>query len=207
MAINFGDQVMVSMWGRCFGQRIILTHTYVCTTPVPIQQPYVDEMIDILDAVSPLGGSNWMTPYLACLPTSYTLTEVRAQLFERARFAYVARALSSPGTHASPATVANDSAALTFRTEMAGRKQVATKHIGPVPDAVSALGLLLVPYKNLLTTLGQTMLQSITTATTGNLYEPCISHKVPDGSYDLMKDIRIGEQSRVQRRRTVGLGE
>jgi hypothetical protein len=114
---------------------------------------------------------------------------------------------TKPGTNANAATVANDSAAITLRTALSGRNQVGTKHIGPVPDAASANGVLTGAYLMLLDALAQKLIQSATPAGWGDTIISPVVADLKFGSNELVNSYIIGEQSRVQRRRTVGLGE
>lgn len=209
MPINWNgfDKVMISWRGFCFGQRIILTHLYDLAEAVPVPSEYPQEMQTLITLVSPATADSIGQAYLACLPASYRLTEIRAQRIHQTRNAYVARAFNAPGTHNAAASVANDAACLTFRTLLAGRREVANKHIGPVPDAASASGLLTQAYKDLLEALGDAMLQTLVVEDVGHTWVPCIYHRENPGALSEIEGFVIGDQSRVQRRRTVGLGE
>lgn len=206
MPVFVGDMCQVSFRGQCFGQRIILVSTYRCRTAPDASQTLQSVLADILTSVQVGGNRDIQTPYLACLPAEYTLDSVRAQWIAPTRSAYRDNVVGAPGTHESAATVANDSAALTLRTDNSGRDQVATHHIGPAPDAVSANGLIVLGYRLLVQTLGVAMIADIPPALSTGVFEPVIRHR-SDGSYDNLSGIRVGLQSRVQRRRTVGIGE
>lgn len=205
MPLEVGDVILVSWRGLCFNQRIILTHTYkVVTAPDP-ETSVVHNLSALADALDTGGTQDVTTSYLACLPPQYRLTQVRAQRIYPIRSAYVAKTKDLPGTHEAPATVANDAAALTLRTDYSGRNQIATKHIGPIPDDVSASGLLIAAYKALLVTLGTKLLVTAEFAATGSA-NPGIYHRATNG-FDTCWTAIIGDQSRTQRRRTVGVGE
>lgn len=195
----------VNFMGRCFGQRIILTTKYRCTTegvPIPVE----NELQNIVDQLVVGGAVDLLTTYLALLPTTYAMEEIRAQRIYTPRSAYMSRVVTAAGTHASPATVANDSAALTLRGVLAGKRNRGTKHIGPVPDAASASGLIVAGYKTLLSNLGDKLIQGLTTAN-GSTYVPVTTGANPSIGSPEMVGYVVGAQSRVQRRRTVGLGE
>jgi len=205
MPLEVGDIVLVSWRGLCFGQRIILTHTYrVSVAPDP-ESTVWQNLDSIIDAVDVGGAADITTNYLALLPAAYGLNEIRAQRVYPIRSAYFSKAKAEEGGHAGAATVANDAAAVTLRTDYAGRNQIATKHIGPVPDAASASGLIVTAYKTLLTAFATDLLLTPAFGTTGSLI-PIIYHRATNGHSDVVS-YRLGDQSRTQRRRTVGVGE
>lgn len=206
MPIDNGAIVLVSFRGLCFGQRIILTHTLRKTSAPAGTKTVEQELESIIEDTKAGGNIALVPPYLACLPTTYSLTEIRAQVISPVRSAYLTNSELLVGTHASPATVANDSAAITLRTALAGRREVSTKKIGPVPDAASAAGLLTTPYRGLLSQVALALKQT-TVLPDGEAYSPVIWHRNLVPSFSLVTNHVLGDQSRTQRRRTVGLGE
>lgn len=208
MPVLVGDSIEVSWIGSCFGQKIVMVNTYKCavqnlarTTAVTLQ-----ELLTVLNGA----GASSITPqYLACLPPQYSLLETRAQVVHPTRQAYESQIFvgGTPGTHASPATVACDSAAVTRRTALAGRRQVSTIKVGPVPDAVSAAGLLVAAYKLILETFaGRTTLPQLNPVGTEQFVPTILTPLGANDGRDLIS-FRIGDQSRTMHRRVVGLGE
>lgn len=207
MALNDGDIVAVNYFGQCFGQRIILDTTYRVLGNFPIVNSFFQDAALIVTAVDAAGVIDVVTPYLACLPPQYSLDQIRVQRIHPGRTAYYAQSFAGVvGTNVNPATVANDSACITLRTQQSGRDQIANKHIGPAPDAVSAAGLIVAAYRTLLSNLGSKLVVSGVPPTSGSLIAPTIFHKA-GGTDDLVQQFILGAQSRVQRRRTVGIGE
>jgi len=207
MALAIGDLIRVDYRGTCYGQRIILTTAYKVTVAFAAGGTVSNDLATILTTVGIGGVDDVPNKYLACVQNAYTLEEVRAQVIWPTRSAYrsvfyVADNAGSGGV----GTVANDAAAITFRGPLAGRKNVSTKHIGPVPDSVSANGLLTNPYKVKLQALIDQLFTTLTPADNPGRCIPVILNKTP-GQSVVWTDARIGNQSRVQRRRTVGLGE
>lgn len=201
------DVVRISFRGFCFNQRIILDLTYLTTVGVP-GQPTDTTLLSVLDAVQ-LAPTDIRTAYLACLPPQYELTEIRAQRVFPTRDAYVSffPAAGTVGTNANNATVSNDAAAITRRTPLAGRNQVSTLKIGPAPDAVSVAGRLTNAYGTLLATLaGLTITTVVDAASTAQL-APVIANKDGMVGARFLRSYRVGLFSRVNRRRTVGIGE
>lgn len=206
MGLLNNDIVQVQFRGNCFGQQIILNHNYGILGNWPVLTSVAQDLQSIITAVAAGGVQNIEASYLACLPPQYSLTEIRAQRITPIRSAYQSIALAGViGTHASPATVANDAACITMRTVNAGRKQVANQHIGPVPDAVSAAGLLVGAYVVILSALGTKLVSAFAPPGSGSVVVPVIVHRGGPGP-DTITNFIVGPQSRVQRRRTVGIG-
>lgn len=205
MSLGVNDIISVDYKGRCFGQRIILTTKYIKSAGPEIL-PNADEVNLLIDDLIVGGGVDVLTDYMACLAPEYALEEIRAQRIYIARDAYVQRLVATPGTHASSATVANDSACITLRTDQAGRNDISNKHIGPIPDAVSVAGLLTAGYRTLLANLATKLLTPAVIGT-GETWRPIVTGPHPVYLATLLTTAIVGVQSRVQRRRTVGLGE
>lgn len=206
MSIFVGDRLHISFLGRCFGQRIILGMDYRCRIGTGPGTTYTQDANAIRNAIIAGGPQDLVTPYLACLPPQYNLETLRIQTYQPVRLAYVAFDVNSPGNNDDAASVANDSAAITMRTELAGRRFRGTKHIGPAPDAASVAGLLTAAYVEDLNEFATALLVEIAPAANAMRLVPVVYHKATNTSDDLTS-FTIGRQSRVQRRRTVGLGE
>lgn len=205
MSISIGDGVRVQFKGWCFGQRIILTHSYRKLSG-PDVLPVETECQGIIDDIIVGGGLDILSAYLACLPADYNTSGCSAQCVYTIRNTRVDRAFVTPGTHASPATVANDSACITLKGPIAGANRRSNKHIGPVPDAVSVAGLLDAAYVTKLTTLANKLVTPVVLAG-GETYVAVVMGTNPGLGMFTLEQHTIGPQSRVQRRRTVGLGE
>ncbi len=206
MALAVNDIILTTIRGTCFGQRIIFTMTWFVSEAFESDTTRLD-LLRIAEVIAAPVPAALLTKYLACLPADYTANEIRVQRLRPTRSAYSVLSLAGRfGTHAEVATVANDSAALTLRTPFAGRDQVATKHIGPIPDAVSSEGLLTDGYKAILNTLGQELSEPVIPVLPGGEITPCIFNRNANAAVEVVQ-FAIGDQSRVQRRRTVGLGE
>ena len=206
MALLNNDIVRIEARGQCFGQQIILTHHYKCVGDAPAVNTIIQDLTQILTDLDLAGVLDLRTPYLACLPASYTLDKFRAQRIRATRSAYVDKLQGNPGTNINMATVANDSGAITLRSQTAGRGHYCTKHIGPVPDAASVNGLLTNAYKNLLGALANKLITSFIPAGLGTLLVPVVYNAKLFTSDFVVMQI-VGAESRVQRRRTVGLGK
>lgn len=205
MAVLLNSLIKVNWFGRCFGQRIILTTGYQKTAflgALTTEQ----EMNGLIDDLIVGGAVDLLTDYMACLPASYSLEEVRAQVVKTTRETAVQRVIVTPGTHASAATVANDSACITMKGEFAGARFRSNKHIGPIPDAASASGLLTGAFITKLNALAGALVSPSVLAG-GQTYKPAVWGPEVVPTPHLLTAFSVGLQSRVQRRRTVGLGE
>lgn len=201
------DLVRISFRGSCFGQRILMDLTYLTTVGVP-GQPTDETLLSVLNAVQ-LAPTDIRTAYLACLPPQYELNEIRAQRIFPVRDAYVSffPVAGTVGTNANNATVSNDAAAITRRTALSGRDQVSTLKIGPAPDAVSVAGRLTAVYGGLLAALAALTITTVVDAVSTAQLAPVISNRTHFVGARFLRSFRIGLFSRVNRRRTVGIGE
>lgn len=205
MPVFVGDIVKLSIVGRCYSQRIMLTNTYRVSQAGTPGTSVKQNLSSFIGAVDVAGAADIMTPYLDCLQGDYQSLSIRAQVIYPTRLAYVELESVHLG-QGGEGSVANDSACLTLRTDGSGRNQIANKHIGPVPDVVSISGVLTPAFRAKLSTLGGAMTASFQPGGAGAVYTPVIFHKLNATSDNVTAWI-VSEQSRVQRRRTVGLGE
>lgn len=207
MGLLNNDIVQATWVGSCFGQLIEMVRKYVILGDFPAPNTIATDLDLINTALSAGGVLDMETPYLACLPGSYSLQQLRTQKINGVRSAY--RPLTfvggAPGTNAGAASSANHSAGITCRTALAGRKQRGTVHVGPTPDAAAVAGILTAAYQVTLTSLAAKMILSFTPPTSGSLVIPILRHA--DGTFDLISTAPIQLTSRVQRRRTVGVGK
>lgn len=207
MGLLANDKVQVTFIGQAFGQVIEMVRNFVMLSDAPAGSSVNQDLQDIASAVTVGGVNDLETPYLAMLSATYLLTFVKAQKILPIRSAYTGISFvgGTPGTNAGATTKTNCSAPITLRTALAGRKQRGTVHIGPIPDPASAAGILTPAYQALMQALAVKLILSFSPPTfVGALVSPIALHK--DGTFDLYQGSRLGNTSRVQRRRTVGVG-
>lgn len=205
MGVLLNDKVLVTFKGRSYGQRILLTLWYECIRAAPGGESLNLSMQKLRSLIKAGGAFDIETPYMKVLGNDYTLLEIKTQVIAPTRAIYFTQAITNVG-NGGDQSVANDSAALTLRCDLAGRKFVGTKHIGPVPDGASVSGLLTVGYKADLSNLGDALVLPLTPLAPDAQYRPILFHRA-DLTSSPVTSFAIGDQSRVQRRRTVGLGE
>jgi len=210
MPADVGDIYQVAAVGRQGGQRIILTHYYrlaEINADVSDTDARDSLVLGVSDGAG--GGDVLETTYLACLTEDYQLDYWRCQNIDPVRWAYVNLNRAVQGTHAGVSTTVNLGAAITLRTDAAGRKEHATKHIGPIPDDSATIvnGVLQAGYRATLTTFLGSLLSDVVDAAIGALWTPVIYNKGSVPNFRRVMNGIVGDTARVQRRRTVGLGE
>lgn len=208
MAVAVNDLFRVSIVGECFSQRIMLTHAYALSTVTGAHTESAASLA--LGGALIVGGTaDLISPYAALLPPQYAFLYIRVQKVAPVRFRYEVTNVAGNGTHASNTDASNQAAALEFHTALAGRDQIGVKHIGPIPQdaAVQDAGELAAAYKTLMQTLATNM-KLAPSAVGGNLvWTPVIAHKDPVGSFTIITNNIVQESIRVQRRRTLRVGE
>jgi hypothetical protein len=210
MGIAAGDTIKVTALCRTFGQRSILDLTYLCTVgnvggDINAQQnELLSEMFGLV-----ANPNSVLTSYRACLPPQTTIEEYRTQVVSPVRLAYFSIPAADVGSNANAATVACDAASVYRRCAAAGRRNISTLKVGPVPDASSAAGLLTNAYKIVLAEFAVKSLNTILLPASTLQFRPVILNRLTntfDGQRFLLT-FGIGAQSRTQRRRVVGRGE
>lgn len=204
-----GDIFIVSAFGTAFSQRIILTHHYRLAA---INPGVSDEAArdSLLDAVrGGVGGGDVLEgPYLDLLPPEYTLDWWQAQLISPVRRAFNVFLRGNPGAHLDSTETANQSVAITLRTNNAGRDQVGTKKIGPIPQSANAQsnGSVAPAYLTLLTTFKNSLISDVVDLALGATWNPIFYHGPTAGDWNLITTGVAQQQIRTMSRRTVGRG-
>lgn len=207
MGLLNNDIVQLSWRGRVFGQRVMMVRSYLIVGDFPVVTSVADDLDQIKAAVGPAGINDITTPYLACLPAQYALLELRAQRLKAVRSAMRSTTfVATNGTNANAATVPTDSAAITFRTALAGRSQISVVKIGPMADAASVAGFLTAAQLALHGALAGQMLQAFTPPGSGSLVTPVVVGKALTNP-SVLNSAVPETTSRVITRRTVGRGE
>lgn len=215
MAISVNDYFLLNFVGECFGQRIMLTQTYRVLDDGGGAVTENAASVALIAQVAPGGAADMITKYLKCLPPQYTLTKITAQKVWPVRYRYYYGLYSLPGTHAENTDTANLAGIVTITSRLAGRGEVANKHIGPVPLGVTSVdsGEPTVAYKTLLDDFGALLLGDIAGGVGTLSFRPIILHRQLDAdghvigmsSTDVFQK-SIGDVIGTMRRRTVGRG-
>jgi hypothetical protein len=165
-----------------------------------------------LGVITPAGSADKTTSYLACLSSSYTLTQVRTQIISPVRGAYAFVDLGTPAPGArGVAGSANSDGSIEASTALAGRSQVASYKIGPISTTDQTAGLISAGLSAALSNYAATFTQTIN-ITVGNIsgWFPCIYHRAPKAGMPVSDDIIEASnftEVRVKNTRTLRRGE
>lgn len=209
MDLEVGSIALVTAVGTYANQTIMFTQTYAAVAAVPDTDANVAALA-LLTALRAGGGGGDIleTAYLGCLTENYTLTRWTVQIVQPVRGVIQSVNRGLPGLIEEDPHTANVAAAITLRTELAGRRYVANKHIGPAPTSATYLdgGVFKVAYTDKLVSLKNALLIGFNNILSGYWWKPCITHRAPLTGYSLVTSGVAQSSVRVQRRRTVGLG-
>jgi len=210
MSVSAGDVFAAYVIGDIFGQRTMLTLGYKITA-VGSAVSEAAAAVQIAFNLSGQVGStvNLESPLRAVLPPDWELISIRAQRVRPIRMALQELILGVNGTHASSTEATNQAAVITMRSQLAGRKYVSNKHIGPLPQGatVQTNGLLTPAYKALLQDVADKLNLVMVDVPLGMTAEPGIINA--DLGVNFTKfTVGIPQDTiRVMRRRTVRVGE
>lgn len=203
-----GDILLLSIQGKIFGQRTLFTQTF------SVQG--VDGIIDVttflaawLDNIQAGAPDPIMDHYAAVLSESWTADKMVAQKVNAPRSVAVELLQTLTGDRALT-TVGYCTAAVTSRTDLAGRDQVSTHHIGPIAPGDVVNGLITNDLKTAFDPLLEDMLEATGPAGyPGVSLNPCIWHRALPGPTvfsDLVTATILQPEARTQRTRRVGHG-
>jgi len=206
MPIPDDSIIQVTFRGLYAGQKILMVRHYTNFGVFPAGTVQAN-LQEVIDDVAAAGTLDIETAYRATLPPEYQLTEIRAQQILATRSAYTSQFPGAAvGTWATSALTGNRSSVITLRTPEAGRNQVANMKIGPAPDDSSVDGSLTVAYKAALAALGSKLVTTFTMANGVVVLAPVIFHRATN-TKTVTGNFILNPFARVERRRTVGLGE
>lgn len=207
MPIVAGDIVSISVFGRVYGQRIIMTRNYQVNTATSGGDTRT-QLQAIGNQYKSVGQV--VEAYLGLMPEQYQGDVVRSQVIYPVRSSFVDVQMTNTGTIDTPEALNQSAAGITLQTPKAGRSQRATIHIGPLPvDSVQS-GTLTAGYVTLLNTLGARFLTQLSTTGPGAVaMTPIIYHRNGDGPLqksDPVTGYSVNDELRTMRRRVVGRG-
>jgi len=206
MGLANGDKIRASIFSSIFGQRIILTRVYDFIGAGLPGQTVPEALFEAGKLLFDNGANDVLDKYIACMPTNLSIDFWRMQVIKPTRSVLVDEVVAGTGGYGDVATTANTAGTITFRTDFAGRNQVSTVHVGPLPVNAFDNGALNNLYRTALAGLGDVLDQGIDGALfIGGILAPIILH--PDGTKDNIFSHVVGTKVRTMRRRTVGYGE
>ena len=208
MGMLLNDIVLVSLRGSVANQRILCVLTYAVKTPGTGGHSVSDECISFATACKSGGTNDIMTSYLDCLQDEYTAQDVTVQCVAPVRYVSE-RATDASGGTGGPGNYTNLAACLTKRCVFAGRKFVASMHIGPISNGAATDGILTNTMLAKMLVLAGKFENNITYIGAGVL-EPVIWHRNTPGpaiDFTPINEVVTEDAARTMRRRTVGRGE
>lgn len=201
--------VLVSYQSTYNSQRYLLTHTYRIETTNSGQTPAQDTE-DILATMTGTGAADLLTKYRACLGTNVTIDEAVVQGIWPTRFVRRSVGLALGGSMADTADTGNVAGVVTMRTELAGRGQIANKHIGPPGRSGLNTGSISNDLLSALNILGAQLAADVQVALSaaGQSIEmvPVIFHRA-SGTSNPIDDHIVSGRVGTMRRRTLRVGQ
>lgn len=205
MALPVDTIIEVACIGRLNQQTTMNIWHYVVDVPSSLPNNF-DELNELLNVhfgglANSIGGT-----LMECCPQNWSFTQATAQSIYPSRQRRVIQARQFVGTRGL-AEQPNVQASITYQTDLAGRAQIGGKRI-PMTPLDSAAGIIVVGLKGPLELLGQRTSVFISGGAAGGSYSPVIYHRSPNANpkYHRITDWIVQDQTRVIRRRTVGLG-
>jgi len=204
-SLPISSVIEVTYLGTLCGQRVMNTLHYRVTTPstmVTVQE----EMAQLATRFTDIGANDILTKYRLCVPESMVINSVVLQPVYFTRYRKFTYPVNKVGL-SDPTEVPNIQAAITFWTEFSGRDQVGGVRI-PASYQLAASGYWQAAYTQVLEDLADFITTIIIVTVGGGVYAPVIYHRKEDHvpKSDDIKGYIIQPQTRVLRRRTVGLG-
>lgn len=206
MPLPTGSTVLVTYRSLFAQQRVLLTLTYTVTGDQGTGSPWErsNELATVLaNPVDPV-----LDQYRRCLGANVSIKEVRVQVIHPVRYQYGSHTVGLPGLSGANATTGNIATALTFHTGVAGRGEIANKHIGPPPTDVYVDGAPTLAYSDTLSTLGSLIAQRFSQMVGTGLVEmeSSIFHKAT-GQHSPIVTWTVADRIGTLRRRTLRVGE
>lgn len=204
-----GDVLSVNWNMRMAEQQILLTTHWKITDITG--GGFNVEMNALFEAMNTLFDSvGEVTDCLVdCLCTDVSILSVDFQSIYNPRYIKVPLLpAQDAGTVAGNSLPPNVAHVMTLRTDVAGRDQIGNKHIGPVPPSFTSGGRVTATgngaYAPLLTALKTPI--SVSAGGVDVNLDPCIYRRSDPGNSPLITNGYLQQTTRVERRRTVGLG-
>jgi hypothetical protein len=206
MGIPVNSIAQLSLRGLWQNQRVIFSHTYKITADASPLSPFARSQEIAGDyAAAPAG---LVFRYLSAMPQNYTLKEVRFQVIYPTRYQYGSEVVSLPGLWSTDAQTGNVASVITIQTGIAGRSQIANKHVGPTPQNAMLNGAPTAAYVTKLDDLAGAILAPVPSPIGGSAITGIsgIFHKGL-GQFTPGEIYVISDRLGTMRRRTLRVGE
>lgn len=201
--INPHDIIEVSYRGTIAGQIVMNVFHFQYTGAVPLVPGDAALQTLLTNLAAPLG---FQAKLLGCSCPEYTMTEQRAQVIYPTRQIYLSNTISLPGIFAGSSLTPNTSAVVLKVPSLAGRGRVGNVHVIATPSADPTGGVWSLVY---IAKLGlfAAALPTLQTLSAPNDAMPVIwSRRLPTNPSQILAG-RVNPFVRVERRRTVGVGQ
>lgn len=199
----------VAFVGEHQGQRTLnlLHYRFADVVDGPRDWTTIDD--DFMDVIQGLGGLQ--STYLDCCSEEFTLLTIRTQILNPSRWSYIDHAIvGGEGQVVAPALPPNDGVTITKRNNGTGRTNRGAVHMPAVPTTFIAdaeiTSAALLAYENFGDVLVEELQLPQLPAPPMRL-QPCIFHRADPTVSPTTTEYIVQRTSRVNRRRTKGVGE
>jgi len=203
--LTVGDNVLMTINGTLFGQRIMNTFGYVVSEMTGAQ-----DQLTAFQQLRTLQCTNgdMIDAYYACCPIEYSIDTLVYQVIRPTRFQrIVLDNLAGGDSSIYHAYTANLASVLMRRGSLGNRKNVSTLHIpAPSESGWATNGILQSGAIGFVNGLGSFVRQTYTIALGGTKFSPSILNGPLSSDVTPIVDYAAQSTMRVMRRRTVGLG-
>lgn len=210
MAIVTGDLLVTTFRGTLFGQRVMTSYGWVCTSSTSAN-PTLSDQAALTDAIGTNTGTTLLSTYLDCLSPSVMVDEVWAQKVWPTRQIRTIRVVAQNGNAGLNDGVSNVAAVISRGTEFGGRSQISNLHLpGPPTDLELTAGLWSAAYRAVLGAHAAESYDQITVAVPGGTFVlngTIIHRNLLPGAHTRISRHMVNPAARVMDRRTVGHGE
>lgn len=206
--ITTGAIFSVNADGTLFGQQVLLTTHWKVQVVSPTIVFQDDDLFTQLNTEFQ-AFDGWLKQYTGVTSQSLISIKQVSQVLYPGRFIRRENTLLvDTGEVAEDSLPPNVSHAITLRTDVAGRDQMGTKHVGAVPPSFTEGGYLTEEGLSALQGLATALVKNYTVTVDGSTVTvaPIIYRRSDVVNSPFITNFIIGDTTRVERRRTVRLG-
>lgn len=206
--LDIGDLFSVNIDARLFGQQILFTTHWRFDSVEPGTTVQAEETFEAWAAFLD-SAEGWGKAYADSVSQSLTGLTYVFQRIQPVRM--VSKRIASTFTEgqvAEDSLPPNTSHVLTLRCDETGRNKVGNRHIAAVPPSFTENGMITADGITALSGLGETLMPftSFEVGLDTLQFGPVIYHRDAIPTYSEITNYSIQQTTRVERRRTVGLG-
>lgn len=211
MSIPANSILQLTFLGAYAGNRVVHTRCFKLIEGGAGTETAQQICADFLNKIGPTGANDFITSYLACLTSGYTIQIAQAQIIYPTRYAYVrtTAGLGLPGTRAATSTALLD-CVITMQSALSGRTEVSNFKIGPASAVDFTNGTLGADIMGVVDLYRENLLQPVTTTVGLAQFVPGIFHpNFQPGGEDFSRYVTgyVQDTARAKTTRTVRRGE